>query len=81
MSGGETGFARVRDKEREIERERILDELLGIFVGDRFHGLPETFESLETLKQQQRRRRRQQQHQRWQQSGSGGGKVRDGGDR
>lgn len=58
-----------------VSRDSILDELLGIFVGDRFHGLPETFESLETLKQQQ-----QQQHQRWQQSG-GSGKVRDGEDR
>lgn len=35
-------------------RDNNPDELLGIFVGDRFHGLPETFESLETLKQQQR---------------------------
>ncbi|EFN86867.1 hypothetical protein EAI_01795 [Harpegnathos saltator] len=36
-------------------RDSILDELRGIFAGDRFHGLPETFESLETLKQRQRR--------------------------
>jgi len=66
MSDGETGSA-----------TSIADELLGIFARDRFHGLPEMFESLETLKQQTPRRRR---HQRWQQNGRSQ-KVRDGGDR
>jgi len=58
------------ERRRDRLGESIVGELLGIFTGDRFHGLPETFESLETLKHQ---RQQQQQQQR---SGSGG-KTRD----
>lgn len=53
-------------------RGSIVDELLGIFVGDRFHGLPATFESLETLKQQRQAatsavaaKRQQRESKRW----------------
>lgn len=62
------------DDERRRGRLRgsIVDELLGIFVGDRFHGLPATFESLETLKQQRQAatsavaaKRQQRESKRW----------------
>jgi len=60
------------ERRRDRLDESIVGELLGIFTGDRFHGLLETFESLETLKHQ----RQQQQQQQQQRSGSGG-KARD----